>query len=148
MNFNFQSCWGSEEESEDRWLSQVGMVTVHLITDITGSVTGGDCHTHRPRQAALDGAPVPLQNLPEVRSKVRKQGWWQESSIRHPDVYCREDELSDLDVTVTTRPQQSDPVQMPGTACKLYFKCQLLPVETSQGLNWALHCIAYIEQVE
>ena len=27
---------------------------------------------------------------------------------------CREDELSDLDVTVTTRPHQSEPVQMPG----------------------------------
>ena len=37
------------------------------------------------------------------------------SLILHPDLDCREDELSDLDVTVTTRPQQSEPVQMPGT---------------------------------
>lgn len=37
------------------------------------------------------------------------------SLILYPDLDCREDELSDLDVTVTTRPQQSEPVQMPGT---------------------------------
>ena len=27
---------------------------------------------------------------------------------------CREDDLSDLDVTVTSRPHQSEPMQMPG----------------------------------
>ena len=31
---------------------------------------GGDRHPHRPRPQTLDGATVPLQNLPEAGSKV------------------------------------------------------------------------------
>ena len=38
----------------------------------------------------------------------------------HPDPDYREDELSDLDVTVTTRPQQSEPVQMPGILSSVF----------------------------
>merc|ERR1719232_2157633 len=71
-----ESCWGSEEESEDRWLSQVEIVT-HI----------------GPARRLWMGPQFLFRTFQKFGQ--------------------REDELSDLDVTVTTRPQQSDPVQMP-----------------------------------
>ena len=71
-----QTCWG-EEDSEDRWLSQVEIVT-HI----------------GPARRLWMGP----QFLFRTFQRLGQQ----------------EDGLSDLDVTVTTRPQHSDPVQMPG----------------------------------
>ena len=90
-----QTCWG-EEDSEDRWLSQVEIVT-HI----------------GPARRLWMGP----QFLFRTFQRLGQQ----------------EDGLSDLDVTVTTRPQHSDPVQMPGDLSLSISAANRLIVEVVQS---------------
>ena len=93
-----QTCWG-EEDSEDRWLSQVEIVT-HI----------------GPARRLWMGP----QFLFRTFQRLGQQ----------------EDGLSDLDVTVTTRPQHSDPVQMPGD---LSLSISTSAVKRSIGFTISFH---------